>query len=262
MDHKKKKILSLLVSLVLLFILYVSYDHLTYIKTDNAQIFGHSLMLAPKVSGYITKINVTEGQKVKAKDILLEIDSRDFENNLKMAKDELTSIMAKQRSVSRAQYSDSAFAAKYEAIAAQVSQAELDLSSTKISAPNDGFIAKRSAEIGQLATAGIPLFGFVDSNERWIIANFKETDIENIKINAKVEIEVDAISSKSFTGSVESISSATGATFTLLPPDNATGNFTKVVQRVPVKIKIENLSAEDVNNLKTGLSALVKVHKH
>jgi membrane fusion protein (multidrug efflux system) len=261
----------------------MTYEHFAYVKTDNAQIFGHSLMLAPKVSGYINKVNITEGQKVDKGSILIEIDSRDYDNNLKQMKADLASIEAKRKDAERnyrrlmdllskgavsQQQLDSSTAlyndvkAKYDSIASQVAQSELNLSNTKIIAPSDGFIAKRSAEVGQLANPGIPLIGFVDSGERWIIANFKETEIESIKLNSKVEIEVDAITGKSFSGKVENIGSATGATFTLLPPDNATGNFTKVVQRIPVKIIFDGLTPEDIINLKTGLSALVKVHKH
>lgn len=283
MKNKKKIILSVIGFIVVVISTITIYEHIAYVKTDNAQVFGHSLMLAPKVSGYINNVNISEGQKVQKGEVLIEIETRDYENNLKQMKGDLASIEARRKdaeknyhrlvdlfskgAVSQQQF-DSATAqyndvkAKYEAIASQVSQAEFNLSNTKIVAPTDGFIAKRSAEVGQLATPGIPLIGFVDANERWVIANFKETDIEDIKINAKVDIEIDAISGKTYEGRVESISSATGATFTLLPPDNATGNFTKVVQRVPVKIKIENLTVEDIVKLKTGLSALVKVHKH
>jgi membrane fusion protein (multidrug efflux system) len=282
MDQKKKKILAIAAVVVTLVIGYFTYEHLSYVTTDNAQIFGHSLMMAPKVPGYITAVNVVEGQKVKKGDLLIQIDERDYENNLKQAKGELASTEARRRDAERnyrrlvdllskgavsqqqfdtstAQYND--VKAKYDAIASQVAQAELNLSNTKIIAPLDGFIAKKSAEVGQLAAAGVPLLGFIDAGERWIIANFKETEIEGIKIDAEVEIEVDAISGEHFQGKVESISSATGATFTLLPPDNATGNFTKVVQRVPVKIKFVNLTPEQVVKLRTGLSAQIKVHK-
>lgn len=282
MDQKKKKILAIASVVVALVIGYFTYEHLSYITTDNAQIFGHSLMMAPKVPGYITAVNVVEGQKVKQGDVLIQIDQRDYENNLKQAKGELASTEARRRDAERnyrrlidllskgavsqqqfdtstAQYND--VKAKYDAIASQVAQAELNLSNTKIVAPLDGFIAKKSAEVGQLAAAGVPLIGFIDAGERWIIANFKETEIEGIKIDSVVEIDVDAISGEKFEGRVESISSATGATFTLLPPDNATGNFTKVVQRVPVKIKFINLTPEQVVKLRTGLSANIKVHK-
>lgn len=283
MDSKKKKIIAIAGTIVVLLVSYLTYEHFSYVTTDNAQIFGHSLMLAPKVSGYITEVNVVEGQKVAKGEVLVQIDQRDYENNLKQTKGELASIEARRRDAeknyrrlvdllakgavsqqqfdtSSAQYND--VKAKYDAIASQVSQAELNLSNTKIAAPVDGFIAKKSAEVGQLAAPGVPLIGFIDAGERWIIANFKETDIEGIKLDAKVEIEVDAISGRKFEGLVESISSATGATFTLLPPDNATGNFTKVVQRIPVKIKFVNLTPEDIVKLRTGLSAFVKISKH
>lgn len=257
MDNIKKKVITGAVAVAVLVAGYLTYEHFAYVTTDNAQVFGHSVMLAPKVSGYIKAVNVVEGQKVNAGDVLVNIDPRDYENTLKQAKG---AVSQQQFDSSSAQYHD--FKAKYEAIASQVPQAELNLANTNITAPANGFIAKKSVEVGQLAAPGIPLIGFVDSGERWIIANFKETEVEGIKLNAQVDITIDAISGKSYTGKVESISSATGATFTLLPPDNATGNFTKVVQRIPVKIKFENISEEDVIKLRTGLSAFIKVHKH
>jgi membrane fusion protein (multidrug efflux system) len=110
-----------------------------------------------------------------------------------------------------------------------------------------------------MAGAGQPLFGFVSSDERWATANFKETEMKGVTPGKEAEIEVDAISGKKFEGVVESISPSTGATFSLLPPDNATGNFTKVVQRVPVRVKLINLSPEDIQLLQAGLSAEVKV---
>jgi aconitate hydratase len=150
---------------------------------------------------------------------------------------------------------------------------ELDLSSldTSMAGPSKPHervsLAQAPASFTNLvekrtASPGVPLIGFVSSEERWVTANFKETEIESVKIGAKVKIEVDALSGKTFEGSVAAISAATGATFTLLPPDNATGNFTKVVQRVPVKILFSELSESDISDLRAGLSAYVKVRKH
>lgn len=279
----KNKVLAGIGTLAVLGGFYFLYEFLTYATTDNAQIEAHSVMLAPKVAGYIVSVKIQEGQKVKKDDVLVEIDDRDYQNTLKQMQSEVTSIEARKNDaqknynrlkelyskgvVSQQQFdtSTSGFSevrAKYDALSAQLSQAQLNLTNTTIKAPSDGYIAKKSVEVGQLATPGVPLIGFVGAEERWVIANFKETDIESIRPNAKVEISVDAISKKRFTGHVESISSATGATFTLLPPDNATGNFTKVVQRVPVRIKIDNISEEDIELLRAGLSADVKVHKH
>jgi membrane fusion protein (multidrug efflux system) len=105
------------------------------------------------------------------------------------------------------------------------------------------------------------LIGFVSSEGRWVMANFKETEIEDIKVDSHAKIDVDAIGGKTYKGEVVAISPATGATFTLLPPDNATGNFTKVVQRVPIKIKINDIDSQDLLLLRAGLSVVVKVRK-
>ncbi|WP_291516247.1 HlyD family secretion protein [Bdellovibrio sp. ArHS] len=280
---KKKKILSGIGALAAVGCLYFIYEHFMYVTTDNAQVEAHSVMIAAKVGGYVKAVHVSEGVRVKQGDLLVELDERDYQNTLRQIRGELSSVEARKRDleknqrrlsellskgvVSQQQYdgASTAFAeakAKFEALSAQVAQAELNFENTKIKAPSDGFIAKKSVEVGQLAAPGVPLIGFVDSGERWVTANFKETEIEGVQPGKRVNIDVDAISGKSFVGVVESISSATGATFTLLPPDNATGNFTKVVQRVPVKIKFENVTAEEVEALKAGLSAFVKVHKH
>jgi membrane fusion protein (multidrug efflux system) len=279
----KKNILISIGTAAILAAGWFVWNYIMYVTTDNAQIEGHFVMLAPKVGGYIIKVNIQEGQRVKKGDVLVEIDPRDYENTFRQVSGELTSIEARkndaermyrritqlknQGAVSQQQYDTTSSTynetkAKWDAVSAQVAQAQLNLANTKIVAPSDGFIAKKSVEIGQLAAPGIPLIGFVDANERWVTANFKETDLSSIKPGAKVQIEVDAIGGRSFEGKVEAISSATGATFTLLPPDNATGNFTKVVQRVPVKIGLNQLKEGDAEILRVGLSAYVKVSVH
>jgi membrane fusion protein (multidrug efflux system) len=282
MKADKKKLISIIVVVVVLLTGYFVYESMMFAETDNAQVEATTVMLTVKVPGYVKKVNVKEGQLVKAGDVLAEIDERDYQNTLTQMKAELVSSQAKSRDaeknykrlselykkevISQQQYDQSStqyqeLKAKAEALDAQVAQAQLNLENTKVIAPSNGFIAKKSVEVGQLANPGIPLLGFVDSEERWVTANFKETDVDSIKIGAEVEIKIDAIGSRKFTGKVDSLSSATGATFTLLPPDNATGNFTKVVQRIPVKILFENITAEDIQKLRAGLSAVVKVHK-
>ncbi|MBK7669685.1 MAG: HlyD family secretion protein [Sphingobacteriaceae bacterium] len=116
--------------------------------------------------------------------------------------------------------------------------AQLQLSYTKIYAPVSGLISKNNIQPGQLIQAGQPLMSVVQDKEVWIIANFKETQMETIKVGNEVIIKVDAYPELEVKGEVESTSGATGAKFALLPPDNASGNFVKVVQRIPVRIKI------------------------
>ncbi len=281
--EKKKKILAIVGGLALLLGIYFTFEYLMYVTTDNAQVEAHALMVAPRVAGYITQVRVTEGQRVAKGDILIEIDERDYQNSLRQLKGELTSIEANERdaeknfkrlaglyskgAVSQQQYDQvstaySGLKAKFESISAQVAQAQLNLDNTKLKAPSEGFIAKKSAEPGQLAAPGVPLLGFVDAQERWITANFKETDLSSIKIGATVRIKVDAVSSRTFSGEVTNVSAATGSTFTLLPPDNATGNFTKVVQRVPVRISLKDVTPAEIELLRAGLSADVRVSKH
>ncbi|MES1173459.1 MAG: HlyD family secretion protein [Myxococcales bacterium] len=118
--------------------------------------------------------------------------------------------------------------------------AALDLSYTKIYAPNDGTVSKKSINVGQMLSPGQSVVQLV-TDKLWVTGNFKETQVANMRVGQPATVEVDAFSGKSFEGEVESFSGATGAKFTLLPPDNATGNFTKVVQRLPVRVRLHEL---------------------
>ena len=125
--------------------------------------------------------------------------------------------------------------ADIEQARAAVAQAELNLSYTKIYAPEDGRVTKKSVEAGAFVQVGQALMAIV-LDEMWVVANFKETQLDNIRPGQPVDIKVDAYSGKTFKGHVDSVQTGTGARFSLLPPENATGNYVKVVQRVPVKI--------------------------
>jgi membrane fusion protein (multidrug efflux system) len=125
-----------------------------------------------------------------------------------------------------------------------LAQAELNLKYTKIYAPVTGILSKRSVEPGQVVQAGQPLFSIVNLDDIWATANFKETQLKNMRVGQKANIRVDAYG-RDFNGTVESISGATGARFSLLPPENATGNYVKVVQRVPVKIVFDDPADPD-----------------
>jgi membrane fusion protein, multidrug efflux system len=120
--------------------------------------------------------------------------------------------------------------------------AALDLSYTKIYAPSDGTVSKKSINVGQMLSPGQSVVQLV-TDKLWVTGNFKETQVANMRVGQPASVEVDAFSGKSIEGEVESFSGATGAKFTLLPPDNATGNFTKVVQRLPVRVRLHDLPA-------------------
>ena len=119
---------------------------------------------------------------------------------------------------------------------ADLDYAKLQLSYATMTAPADGVISKKSVEVGQYVQAGQPLMAIVEDKDVWVVANFKETQLRKMRIDQPVAIHVDAYPQVTFHGRIESIAAATGAKFSLLPPDNATGNFVKVVQRIPVKV--------------------------
>lgn len=139
-----------------------------------------------------------------------------------------------------------------------IEQQKLKISYTKIYAPQSGKIGKRNISIGQFVQAGSPLFSIVNDSVYWLIGNFKETQIRKFHPGQEVDIELDAYPNLKIKGTLESVSDATGAKFSLLPPDNASGNFVKVTQRVPVKIDINDIHQyKDI--LRAGLSAYISV---
>lgn len=142
---------------------------------------------------------------------------------------------------------------------AAVDFAKLQLSYTVITAPVSGTVSKRNIEVGQLVQPGQNLFAIVIDSSMYVTANFKETQLAEMKAGQPVEIDVDAFPDHEFNGEVQSFSGATGAKFSLLPPDNATGNYVKVVQRVPVRIQFDSLTSYWLHNLVPGMSVKVKV---
>ncbi|GAB4424931.1 MAG: HlyD family secretion protein [Thermodesulfovibrionales bacterium] len=141
---------------------------------------------------------------------------------------------------------------------ALLKEAELNFSYTKIYSPLDGHVTKKSLEIGNQIQAGQPLMAIVPLYDIWIVANYKETQLEKIRPGQKVNIKVDTYPGKVFKGKVESIMAGTGAVFSLFPPENATGNYVKVVQRIPVKIVLDKNTDSD-HILRVGMSVVPTV---
>jgi membrane fusion protein, multidrug efflux system len=298
--------------------------------TDDAYVKADSTIIAPKVSGYIAEVAVSDNQPVRAGDLLARIDDRDFrtaldqahadvtaseaavhnldaqielqqpliaqqaaevdaaEANLKFAQQERTRyddlMKTGSGTVQRAQQTDAALRAsdaqlqqgKAALIAAKKKlevldterakdvaqlaharaveqQAALNLSYTKITAPVDGTVGARSLRVGQFVQAGTQLMAVVPLDAVYVVANYKETQLTHVRNGQPVELIIDSFPGQRLRGHVDSLSPASGLEFALLPPDNATGNFTKVVQRVPVKIVLDDQSL--VGLLRPGMSA-------
>lgn len=163
-----------------------------------------------------------------------------------------TNVVSKQTSVAQA---------NIERAKATLDAAKLNLTYTVITAAVDGQVSNVKIQPGQMVNPGAALFYIVDNTETWVVANFKETQLNKMRLGQKVEIKIDAYPDTSFEGEINSFSPATGSRFSLLPPDNATGNFVKTVQRIPVKIKLtKNNKVENISLLRPGMNADVDVH--
>ena len=238
------------------FAMFQSFTHET---TDDAFIDVHTVSVAPKVAGHVAIVHADDNQLVKTGDVLVEIDPRDFQVALaqakaNLAKDKATKMQAElnekraldlfNQKVISTQERDTNVAtadssrASVQADEAGVEQAELNLGYTKIRAPIDGYVTKEAVAIGDYLQVGQALMALVPPRV-WIIANFKETQLRNMRPGQPVTISVDAYAGFKLQGRVDSIQAGSGAAFSLLPPENATGNYVKVVQRVPVKIVLD-----------------------
>ena len=153
-------------------------------------------------------------------------------------------------------------AAAIQRAEAAVEMAKLNLSYCVVVAPCDGKLGRRTLEEGQMVSAGTTITYILPNAQKWVIANYKETPVENLSVGQKVRMTVDAISNKEFEGTVTAISGATGAKYSLVPTDNSAGNFVKIQQRVPVRIDFTNLSKEDNARLAAGMMVVVKAERN
>ena len=304
--EKKRVIVPAITALVILVLgIIISINSIFYKSTDDAFVEGHIVTVAPRVFGPVIKLNVEDNQIVKKGDLLLEIDSKDYEAKLKQSQAKLEEAKASlisadndvvktlselefaqneydryskmhskgiastqdyeasQTKLTQAKSNNSSAKAKYDEITAsikkleaEVEQDELNLSYTKIYAVQDGKITHRTVEEGNYVQIAQPLFA-IAQDDVWVIANFKETQIANMKKGQKVKIKIDAYGNKKFNGVVDSLQMASGAKASLFPPENAVGSYVKIVQRIPVKI----LFTDDISgyNIIPGMSAVPTV---
>lgn len=290
--EKKRVIVPAITALVLLiFGLIVSINSIYYKSTDDAFVEGHIVSIAPRVAGPVIKLHIDDNMEVKRGDLLLEIDPIDYEVSLKQKESKLEEARAALKKAQSQAQKDSADYQRYSAmlekgisskqdfdnsqnnfntakssieeitamikrLEAEVEQAKLDLSYTKIYAMEDGRITHRTVEQGNYVQVAQPMFAIVP-DKVWVVANFKETQVANMKKGQPVKIKIDAYGHKKFNGIVDSLQMASGAKASLFPPENAVGSYVKIVQRIPVKI----LFTEDVTeyNVIPGMSVVPTV---
>ncbi|MEV4885147.1 HlyD family secretion protein [Chitinophaga ginsengisegetis] len=196
----------------------------------------------------------TTQQKYENVSMSLAITQSDYDQvkaSLQVAESRLNDLRAQRNAI----------AAEIKIKEALLERQELDIKYTVITAPFNGQIGKKTIQEGQLIQPGQTLAFLVNKTEdKWVMANFKETQIGNFEIGQPVSIEIDAFSNEKFSGVIESLSPTTGSRYSLLPPDNATGNFVKIIQRIPVRIKLTD-TPEKLARLSAGMNANVYVLK-
>lgn len=239
------------------------YHHET---TDNAYITGHIHYIASQVTGVVKSVAVENNARVKAGDLLIQIDPAPFDAQLAEARaknekaegDRLREEgLASTRVVSTQDLAHSRVDAA--STAAELRMAELNRGYATITSPVDGVVGGRNVESGNTVVPSINLLAIVEAHP-WVEANFKETQVAYIHPGQEVEMSVDAIPDHTFTGKVKSLAPASGREFALLPADNATGNFTKIVQRLPVRIEFDSDSVHGYEDrLIPGLSVIASV---
>jgi membrane fusion protein (multidrug efflux system) len=214
--------------------------------------------------------DLARSTKLRNQDIIPQSDYDAVAANLKMttaqqstAQDQVSvarnQVTAAQQQVAQARQQIAVAQAVVKQRQSDLDNAKLQLSYTTLVAPANGVVSRKNVQPGQVVGPGQQLIGLVSSGKTWIIANFKETQLEDMKVGQKAKLEVDAYPNEEFEGHIESLSAATGARFALLPPDNASGNFVKVTQRVPVKIVLDKEDAEHPLRAGMSVNAIVAV---
>jgi membrane fusion protein (multidrug efflux system) len=236
-----------------------------YESTDDAFIEGHVVTVGTKLSNTVSEVLIDDNYAVKKGQLLVQIDPRDYQVQLdsaqasyNKAKSDFGRDVALLGSSAISKADLDATRATFDEAKAALDQAKLNLEYTRITAPFDGRITRKSVEPGDYIQTGQTLFSIVP-RDIWITANFKETQLTYMQPGQPVTIRIDAFPGKVFKGHVDSLQAGTGARFSLLPAENATGNYVKVVQRVPVKIRFDE-SPEVQAAFAPGLSVVPEVH--
>ena len=280
---KNKKKAFTIVAAVVTIGLIAGYFYNSYrkanISTDDAFVEGNIHTISARVSGNVKTVAVVDNQRVKQGEVLVELDPTDYRSkaeasratlelqkaNLRLAESELKRAKSLfEQDASSAERYDKAISAhdisraQVKLADEQLRQAELNLGYTRILAPSHGFITKKSVQTGNQVKDGQPLMAVVELDNLYIVANYKETELEHIRPGMDVRITVDAYPGRTFKGQVDSIMAGTGVSFSLFPAENATGNYVKVVQRVPVKIVLAPGEDQD-HILRVGMSVVPTV---
>lgn len=309
----KRYIFGTIGLIVALIAVYLIIDAYHFQSTDDAYVETTTVQVAPKITGQVVEVYVTDNQRVKEGDLVAKIDDADYKVKLAQAearyerallnqKNAKANLSASKSNIDVAKkdleryknlYADGAVSkqmldaaqAKYDSALANLTSSEqavmsrennkvadaeikelkalrdmaaLNLSYTKVYAPQNGTVASRRVEKGMYVQTGAPLFVIVP-DDVWIVANYKENQLQHMRPGQPVDIKIDTYPGKTFKGKVDSIQRSSGAKSSLFPPENAVGSFVKIVQRIPVKIVFTEKINPEEYNIVPGMSVVPKV---
>ncbi|MDE1170200.1 MAG: HlyD family secretion protein [Verrucomicrobium sp.] len=265
---KQPKVWIPAAAVLFLILLGLVYHAFTHESTDDAYTTGHVHNIASRVAGTVIEVRVDDNERVRKGQILVVLDPTDYQVQVNQARADYEKAQADYNrllplrgdaAISQQDFDNAT--ALMQTTKARLEDALNQLDYCTIRAPSDGRVGHKDVEAGNRLTVGGALMAVVE--DIWVVANFKETQLAKMRVGQKVDVEVDAIPGKTFEGTVDSISPGSGSTFALLPPDNATGNFTKIVQRVPVKVRFDADSIRGYEGrLVPGLSCVPSVSLH
>ena len=279
----RQKALLAFIAILLLYGAYVYWRSLqNYVSTDDAYVGAHVVSMAAQVAGPVAQLFVHDNEMVHAKERLFEIDPHPYKIAVQAAEASVqqrkallinaesisgrTRRMAAHRFLSSqasetAQATVKADQAALAAARAALARAKLNLAHCLVRAPTEGFLSNMRLRPGAYIQAGTPLFALIASRTYWVTANFKETALSHIAVGDRAHIHIDMYPNHRFRGKVIGISGGSGTAFSLLPPENATGNWVTVTQRVPVRILILNPSPRWPLRIGTSANATVFFRK-
>lgn len=283
-----------LAAVVVAVIAFVGMRYLaTFEDTDDAQVDGNASTIASRVAGTVVAVHVEDNDRVQVGDALVELDPADYQVALHQAEASLQQarfqrvaeaganariaridlgrarrlvesgsipredLDTRQASADERLAELDASRAAVDVAQAEVDQARLNLGYTRMRAPVAGIVAQKQVNVGDRVQVAQELLGIVQVDNLWITANYKESQVRRMRPGQRADVHVDALG-QTFRGHVENLPGATGARFSLLPPENATGNYVKVVQRLPVRIRLEP-GQPNLDRLRPGMSVEPKV---
>ena len=283
----RQKALLAFIAILLIYGAYVYWRSLQdYVSTDDAYVGAHVVSIAAQVSGPVAQVLVHNNRPVHAHQRLFEIDPHPYQIAVLAARasvQQRQALLANAEAISgrtqrmavhhflSSQASETAQAtvkadrAALAAARAALARARLNLSHCLVRAPTNGYLSNMRLRPGAYIQAGTPLFALIASREYWVTANFKETSLSRVVVGDRAHIHIDMYPNQRFRGRVVGISGGSGTAFSLLPPENATGNWVKVTQRVPVRILILNPNPRWPLRIGTSANATVffrKARKH